>query len=555
MTVALEQRRRLRAPNEERPTLELDISTALFELHRESTALSWPSGHYRKDPVRFHREILGIDPWGKQVEILESVRDNPLTSVASGHKVGKSTIGAGAGLWFYSSFDDARVIMTAPVARQVQDTLWRATKMLFDRAGRCLSCKVDDPQGPRPCPHSATLDGEFADRASTGLVSENYREIRGYTARDAEKIQGTSGHNMLFVLDEASGIASAIFEAIEGNRGAWDPDDPSVNIRLLMIGNPTKTSGEFYDSHNHPKKKLLYKSFQVSSRETPNAVQGRVVIKGLATRAWIEQMEAKYGPESAFVKVRVDGEFPIGEDGKAFSLDTITRSQERWDEMLADGPLSIGIDPAGESGTGDDASFAVCRGLKHLAQRDELGLDEDAHGTVLLELIEEHRSHPRERAIVNMDAEGPIGAKVYKRLARLAHRTRAFEVHRVRSSERARRYRATCDRVRDELAWSLHLWFRAGGAILENEQLEQELHELEWDRSRGKSKITPKKEIRKVLGRSPDRYDALALAVWEPSSATAKRDRDDEDDEDGLDVDDIDDVDERTGQIDPYGGR
>lgn len=529
----------------------------LLEMRLEARSIRWPSSKYRKDPIGFHHDILGMEPWSKQGEILEAIRDHPMVSVKSGHRVSKSTIAGGSGLWFYSSFDDARVVMTAPTARQVQDILWRETRKLFERSGRCLDCKLRNPDGPRPCEHSALLDGELADRASTGLVSVNFREIRGYTAKDVEAITGTAGANLYFILDESSGIPDAIFEGLEGNRAGWS-EDPGVMVRLLMIGNPTKTRGAFYDSHEHPKKKLVYVRYTISSRETPNAVQGRVVIPGLATRDWIAQMEAKYGADSSFVKVRVDGVFPVGEDGKAFSIDTITRSQERWDETIADGPLYIGIDPAGESGTGDDASFAVRRGLRHLAQRDELGLDEDAHGVVLLELIEEHRTHPRERVIVNVDCEGPIGAKVYKRLKRLAHKTRAFEVHRVRSSERAQRYRATCDRVRDELAWELTLWFRDGGAILENEQLEQELHVLEWDRTGGRSKITPKKQIRRELGRSPDRYDALALSVREPSAAASKseraRDEDDEDDIDELDAD-VDAVDARTGQIDPYGGR
>jgi phage terminase large subunit len=427
--------------------------------------------------------------------------------------------------------------------------------MLHDRSGRCIECKRNDPNGPRPCPHSALIDGDLSTKPASGLVSANFREIRGYTAKDVEAITGTAGENLCFILDEASGIADAIFEGLDGNRAGW-AEEPGIMVRMLLLGNPTKTRGEFYDSHEHPKKKLLYSRFTISSRESPNVVAGRVVIKGLATREWIAQMEAKYGVDSAFVKVRVDGEFPVGEDGKAFSLDLITRSQERWDDTIADGPLRVGIDPAGDSGTGDDAAFSVVRGAKQLELRCELGLSEEGHGDVLLELLEEHRTHPREIAIVVVDAEGPIGSKVYKKLQRLARRSKRFEVHAVRASDRARR-RGTYDRVRDELAGELGRWLREEkGALLENELLEQELHVLEWDRVHGKSKITPKKTIRKELGRSPDRYDATALSVWSPSIVAEGRSRaeDDEDDED------LDDVDERStdpygGGIDPYGGR
>lgn len=37
-------------------------------------------------------------------------------------------------------------------------------------------------------------------------------------------------------------------------------------------------------------------------------------------------------------------------------------------------------------------------------------------------------------------------------------------------------------------------------------------------RADGKLKVSPKDKLRKDLGRSPDRYDALALSCWEPLS-------------------------------------
>lgn len=557
MTLAAERRRRIRAPQARR-TMAGDLSEAVSVAQREATTLRWPSPRYQDDPVGFAREILGIEPWEKQREILESLRDHPLTTVKSGHRIGKSTIAATAALWFYASFEDARVIMTAPTARQVEGILYREVRRLMQRAGRCLECKREDPTGlriARPCPHSAELDGELGAKAATGLVSPNFREIKGYTAKDVEAITGTAGANLLFILDEASGIADEIYEGLEGNRAGWS-EEAGVMVRMLLIGNPTKTSGQFYDSHEHPKKRELYNRITVSSRDTPNARGGKVVIPGLATEAWIAQMEAKYGAESAFVKVRVDGDFPIGEDGKAFSIELITRSQERWDDTDAIGSLYIGIDPAGESGTGDDAAMAVRRGYKQLALRAWLGLTPEDHGRHLHELIAEFRVHPRERAIVVLDSEGPIGTKVRAHLYALESRPgAAFELHCVRASDRAVREPLTFDRVRDELAHFLGLWMREGGAILEDEMLEEELHVLEWQRVSGKSKITPKPAIRKALGRSPDRFDATALSTWEPLSASGgTRHGRPPDDDDLDDLDDSRGPDPYGGGIDPYGG-
>jgi hypothetical protein len=545
MTLPAKKQRRIRPPSQ-RKTFRGDLREAILTMVKQATMLSWPSPKYAKDPVGFCRDVLGFDPWELQRTVLRAVVKHPLVSVKSGHRVGKSWLAGALALWFYCTFIDARVICTAPTANSVQNILWRATRQLHSRSGRCLDCTLKNPSGPVPCPHGTPVGGNIAMKAATGLVSEDFREVRGYTVRDVEAITGTAGANLLFIMDEASGVADEIYEGLEGNRAGWT-EEAGVMVRMLLIGNPTRTAGEFYDSHEHPRKKQVYHRITVSSRETPNAVQRELIIPGLATHEWINQMVAKYGEDSAFVKVRVNGEFPIGEDGKAFSIALITESEERWNETEATGVLHIGLDPAGVSGTGDETPMVPRRGNKQLALRRWRGLSEQAHGVHLLSLIEEFREHPKERAIVIMDSEGKIGADTFSYLRGLSmQRGSTFELHRVRASDKAFRERMTFDRVRDELAHNLWNWMKNGGAVIDDEQLETELHALEWETViSGLMKITSKKDLKKLLGRSPDSYDALALSVWPVLSETAME----EDDEDDDDFDD----DDYGVIIDPYG--
>ena len=86
--------------------------------------------------------------------------------------------------------------------------------------------------------------------------------------------------------------------------------------------------------------------------------------------------------------------------------------------------------------------------------------------------------------------------------------------------------------MRDELAANLSawlpkrgadgLWEDDGGAILPDHKLAQELYAPTWigmpNKAMGGLKVSSKDDQRDVLGRSPDRADALALAVWEPLS-------------------------------------
>lgn len=492
------------------------------EIYQRATSITFPSARYREDPVAFCQEILGVEPWSKQVEILEAVRDHKRVAVSSGHKIGKSRSAAMLALWFYCSYSDARVIFTSTTSRQVDEILWRELCMVRARGGRCVDCKaelermraagVPNPEGriPRPCPHSALIDGEQGELARTGLRSSDFRQIVGFTAKQAEAVAGISGANLLYLPDEASGIPQVIFEAMEGNRAG--------GARLAMFSNPTKNEGEFYDAF--ASKKDLYHTIRVSSEETPNVVLGiEDYIPGLANPSWIEEKKREWGENSPLYKVRVKGEHALQEGGRIFSIHAIRQAEVRWSEASEEGRLFVGIDPAGASGKGDESAFAVRRGLKVVEIQAAHGLTAEQHLIRLLSILSTHRE-PREVPVVVMDREGAVGAELYGALrAHLNANPGQFVLSGVRASDKAVRQADVYDRMRDGLCANLELWFRDGGAIPQDAKLAADLHVFEWKQAiNGRFKCTDKETIRKILGRSPDRYDAVALAVWEPMS-------------------------------------
>lgn len=484
----------------------------------------WPSPKYQADPVRFFREIIGVDPWAKQIEVIEAIRDCKRVSVASGHKVSKSHTAAGVALWYYCSYDDARVVMTSTTARQVDQILWRELRMMRARAGLCVECKLENQtrsqidQIQAPCEHSSLIDGEIGELARTGLKSRDFREVVGFTAREAEAVAGISGRNLLYIVDEASGVSQEIFEAIEGNRAG--------GARIVLFSNPTRNEGEHYESFH--KKKNFYRSIRISSKETPNYIAGHEVIPGLATRDWVDEKELEWGPDSPMFRVRVLGEHALAEDGKIFSIHVIVQAEQRWLETPEAGRLYVGLDPAGETGSGDESVFSVRRGMRAIMFRAYRGLNDEQHKTTLLQLLDEFRL-PRETPVVVLDRDGSIGSSLngtLKSFLETPDGKDKFELVSVRSSDRAHTKPWLYDRQRDELSANLESWFRDGGSIPEDTKLAEELHAPFWvTQVNGKIKVTPKNELRKELGRSPDRYDALALAVWEPLALREEQDR------------------------------
>jgi phage terminase large subunit len=496
----------------------------------ESLGIRWPDSRYWERPVDFAQQILGMRVWAAQARILNAYVRHKRVSVRSGHKIGKSNTAAIIALHFYCSHPDARVVFTSSTARQVDAILWRELGKIRSRAGCCIECREacarDRRPEPRPCPHSSLIGGTMNTLARSGFRSEDFREISGFTARDAEAVAGISGANLLYLPDEASGIDDAIFEAIEGNRAG--------GARMVMFSNPTRTEGEFYRSHTDKALRFekdgtpivddkgrpvgFYYAIQVSSEESPNVVHRRDVIPGLATHEWVEEKRAEWGVDSPLYKVRVLGEFVENEDGKILTVHALTEAERRWASTEARGRLHIGLDPAGPGNAGDESAFAIRRGLKIVELHARRGLTDDAHLVELLGILKTHRKEREQVPVVTLDREGPIGASLYGRLRDYADRhPEAFVVVGVRASDRAMRRGDLYERTRDELWANLADWIREGGAIPDDSRLAKELHAPEWHgQLSGKLKATPKSDLRRMLdGRSPDRADAVALAVWE----------------------------------------
>jgi hypothetical protein len=503
MTAAPSPRQRSRAR-----TFNQDILTVARRVRESEAGRAWPAEKWQADPVGFATTILGVRLWSAQIEILESIRDHGRVAVAGGRKIGKDFALAVAALWWFASFPDARVFMTAVSAKQVRDILYREIRQRFARSGRCVACVAKDRDAPAPCPHSAIITGKVGELPATGIVSPDFREIKGQTADAAEGLAGFSGARLLAIVDEASGYPDELHVAIRGNLAA-------AGCREVLISNPTRARGFFFDAfHKHD----TYKTIQVSSESTPNVLEDREAYPGLASREWIAEMRRDYGEESALYKIHVKGEFVLHEQGSIFPVHAIEEAKRRWSETPADGPLSIGVDPAGEGGKGDESAFAARRGKKCAELVARRGLSPEGHVVEALGLLAKHGHGTGEPARIVVDREGETGAKVWGAFVSYVQaqgEACPFDLVGVRSSERAQRQPLVYDRVRDELCAALADWFRDGGAIPEDPKLEKELHVFKWtEHISGRTKAIPKDKIREELGRSPDRADALSLSCW-----------------------------------------
>lgn len=473
---------------------------------------------YVNDPVAFTREVLGFEPWEGQRRVLEALAAGNSVCNPAGRAVGKSRLDAAAALWFAFTRPGSRVILTAPVFKQVQETLWEEIR-------RVLYGILDNPL---PC--------EFAKRATTGLRTDEGSQIIGITAENPGAFQGIRAADLLVIVDEASEVPDEIFNVLEGNMAG--------GAKLLLTGNPTRPRGYFREAMRNPR----FTTIKIASTDSPNYVNGTSVVPGLATRAWVDERKAAWGEDSALYKIHVLGEVVEAEEGKLFPMQLIAGAELAWHETIATGRLIIGLDPAGESGEGDESAFACRRGNKVLKVYGRRGLTAEAHVIELLGLIATFKGESAETPIVIMDRDGHVGAKVYAEIAayQYQHET-VFTLIGIRNGERAKRNHLIYDKVRDEVWFGLHDAFKQGLAIPTDLILERDLSEIQAETQvSGRSKVTSKEDLRKAMGRSPDRGDALCLCVvhisdWVAPAATQTNQLDPY-------------IEPRTRGIDPYAG-
>jgi len=128
------------------------------------------------------------------------------------------------------------------------------------------------------------------------------------SAASPENLQGLHDDWLLYLVEEASGVPQAMFPAIEGTLS-------TPGAVLIMIGNPTQTQGEFYDSHNKRGTMELYYKKAIRHDETPRISQ-----------KWVQSMIAKYGIDSPVVQVRVFGNFVDAAENQLITLQWINNA-------------------------------------------------------------------------------------------------------------------------------------------------------------------------------------------------------------------------------------
>lgn len=443
---------------------------------------------WREDPIAFIENGLGCDTlWEKQIEIARAVWKHRRVAVAACHASSKTFTAARiAWAWLAAFGPTAKVVTTAPSARQVRDLLWAEIRSAYRGA---------------PVP----LGGDLLTmrwEASEDWFMTGFATSADRAQEHATKFQGYHSPHLLLIFDEAAGIAREIWDAADGLM-------TGQHAHHLAIGNPTDPTGEFAKAFRSPD----WHTIRIDAHDMPH-IRRREEHPYLASWSWVETMRRKWGESSPVYKAKVRGLFPDTADDTLISLQDVQLALARpaleYGAALADdGVRSIGVDVA-RFGS-DLTCFYVVAGDRILFAESVSGQDTMATTGRTIALANRFGITKEQAHLIAIDDTG-VGGGVTDRL-----REQGWQVDAENFGERATDSETFRDR-RTELWWGMREWIRSAALADCPDDIGQELlGDLTTPKyqqiSDGRIKLEAKADMKKRLGHSPDHGDALALAL------------------------------------------
>ena len=244
----------------------------------------------------------------------------PRITIRSCHGTGKThALAMVAHWWNFTTYGLA--VATAPKQDQLKTRLWPRYRAILRGA----------PEWYRAMIGVTALRVSVLGDEDWGLIAE--------TASEPENLAGYHDDPQLFLVDEASGQRlDAMFPVIEGAL-------TTPGSVVVEIGNPTRSTGEFWSHHNKAGVSELYYRMHIRPEDSP-----------YVSPDWVDAMRTKYGEKSPIFKVRVRGDFVELEENQLIPYGWLTDAKDA--EFETDGSASRLVVSLDVSAGGQDFTVA-----------------------------------------------------------------------------------------------------------------------------------------------------------------------------------------------------
>ena len=467
----------------------LEVELGELQESRKVRVQDWSK--YIDDPVGWARDVLGFEPWSRQVDIMRSVAANPLTVCRGANGTGKDAVAFGPVALHHVFVRGGMVVAIAPTKRQAEEIGMQELARWWRKGG---------------------LPGELFRSA---LRVNGDRGVLAFTSNEVSRLTGYHHPRLLVILTECQGLEPYVWDAaLACAIGAED--------RVLAIGNPLINSGVFYKVSRSDD----WCSIRMPASEHPNVVEDRDVIPGGISRAGIDRLKKTWGANSPIVRARVEAEFPDQGQEALFRRSWLEEAARKWEEKTFERARTqatpiLSVDPARYGP--DNTALCVRRGpvidrivtWHGKSTMETVGrIEEEAAKEGVTARWERMGRTVRGRGMILVDEVG-LGAGIVDRLREKGYHTRGYNGGQFTGhSDR--------DRFLNERAMS-HFRLRdlledGKVALPPDEALFDELLAVNWFPTSGdRVQMEQKSKLKDRLGKSPDRGDCVVQAfsdIW-----------------------------------------
>ncbi|AQW89095.1 putative terminase [Xenohaliotis phage pCXc-HC2016] len=449
---------------------------------------------YRYEPEKFISEILRIELFDWQKEVVSYVRDFFIknrnedhavcrVAIVGGNGTGKTKLGLALLKWRFACFPSTKnFVLTNSVSQTMRTGFAALEHDIRDMFSNTI----------------ATDDKIYLSSKDGSIRTPAHWYIRYLTQSATESgISGMHEKMMTFVFDESTEFSYHVWNALENMT-------TQGTILCYCSGNPIATNNYFYEIFRNKKmrKNNDWYTREVSLLELPDSAVNKKIIQ--------DRLE-RYGEHHQRYRGGILGKFEEAASNSRFPMSLITGATERNKTLLRNTwhPLVMGIDVAESAAHGSSSAICLRRGAVVEFISDYEVCYEQFH-SVLMSMIAEHRPN-----VIAIDANGCGAGLSYelKRSPYILGNVVAVKLHSLPQEERfASRH--------SELAWRASVWLREQVYLPEKSSFIMPLSRVFFDDSGDKIKMQGKKDNMAARTRF-DMVDAFFLTFENPSEATS----------------------------------
>ncbi len=442
-------------------------------------------------PANFAKNKLKLTMWSKFSALFEAVqKGHRRILVRSANGVGKTTALAALCNWKLSTHKECIVLTTSSSEKQVKHNLWGEIRKQASLAG------LYDP----------------AEITDTRIKLDEKRFMLAVNPAKPESAQGYHAASILIAIDEATGVRRDIISSLIATATGDD-------VQIVMIYNPMSEDTYAYEAEQSGEWEVI----TISALEHPNIVMDKNLIKGAVTKRstqerlalWSEPVEpnspnsiefnGRWWRKTMEVSRRILGEWhsDIGE-----GLIPQNLIAESLQVFPCPGTCTMGVDVAG--GGKDETIIARFDGN---IQLPFIVLHTVDYEEITDEIVRQYCNGFKTIAI---DETGMV-SRITPILEKRGIRANSIKFSQAASHLHDTQFRKLAN-ARMEMYYNLFDELHAKKIrLLDDDKLHAELRSIRMSDSDNERYYLEKKDnIRKRLGRSPDRADATALARYAP---------------------------------------